>query len=533
LQLKKDYAILRVVLLGHKALKITEGYRSIDCERSMVIYMNLGYKSTRSSSDSVTASQAILKGLADDGGLFVPESIPVLDKSLAAFSKMTYQETAYEVMKLFFTDFSEEELKSCISKAYDEKFDAKMIAPLVEADGTYYLELFHGATIAFKDMALSILPHLLITSAKKNNVTNEIVILTATRGDTGKAALAGFAGVKGTKIIVFYPKHGVSPIQEKQMVTQKGDNTFVVGITGNFDDAQTGVKQIFGDKELAEIMDNAGYQFSSANSINIGRLVPQVVYYVYAYAQLLKEGKISDGEAINVVVPTGNFGNILAAYFAKHMGVPIAKLICASNENKVLYDFFETGVYDKNREFILTSSPSMDILISSNLERLIYLAAGADADKNTAFMKALSSEGKYEITSDMKAKMTDFYGGYATEAQTAETIKTLYEKTGYVIDTHTAVASTVFEKYKKATGDTTKTVLASTASPFKFTRSVMNAIDAKYDKMEDFELVDELSKLANVKVPNAIEEIRTAPVLHDTVCEKEEMKSVVMKFLGI
>lgn len=495
--------------------------------------MNLLYKSTRSNAEPVTASQAILKGLADDGGLFVPESVPALDKSLRELSKMTYQETAYEVMKLFFTDFTEAELKDCINKAYDTKFDTEAIAPLVTADGTYYLELFHGATIAFKDMALSILPHLLITSAKKNQVKNEIVILTATSGDTGKAALAGFADVKGTKIIVFYPKNGVSPIQEKQMVTQKGDNTFVVGITGNFDDAQTGVKQIFGDKELAEVMDKAGFQFSSANSINIGRLVPQVVYYVYAYAQLLKEGKISDGEKINVTVPTGNFGNILAAYFAKHMGVPIAKLICASNENKVLYDFFETGVYDKNREFVLTSSPSMDILISSNLERLIYITAGADAAKNDALMKALSTEGRYEITADMKEKMADFYGGYASEQETADTIKALYEKTGYIIDTHTAVASAVLKKYQKATGDNTKTVLASTASPFKFTRSVMNAIDAKYDAMGDFELVDELSKLANVAVPKAIEEIRTAPVLHDTVCDKEEMKAVVMKFLGM
>lgn len=495
--------------------------------------MNLLYKSTRSNAEPVTASQAILKGLADDGGLFVPESVPVLDKSLWELSKMTYQETAYEVMKLFFTDFTEAELKDCINKAYDTKFDTEAIAPLVTADGTYYMELFHGATIAFKDMALSILPHLLITSAKKNQVKNEIVILTATSGDTGKAALAGFADVKGTRIIVFYPKNGVSPIQEKQMVTQKGDNTFVVGITGNFDDAQTGVKQIFGDKELAEVMDKAGFQFSSANSINIGRLVPQVVYYVYAYAQLLGEGKISDGEKINVTVPTGNFGNILAAYFAKHMGVPIAKLICASNENKVLYDFFETGVYDKNREFVLTSSPSMDILISSNLERLIYITAGADAAKNDALMKALSTEGRYEITADMKEKMADFYGGYASEQETADTIKALYEKTGYIIDTHTAVASAVLKKYQKATGDNTKTVLASTASPFKFTRSVMNAIDAKYDAMGDFELVDELSKLANVAVPKAIEEIRTAPVLHDTVCDKEEMKAVVMKFLGM
>ncbi|MDE6219845.1 MAG: threonine synthase, partial [Lachnospiraceae bacterium] len=413
------------------------------------------------------------------------------------------------------------------------KFDTEVIAPLVEAEGTYYLELFHGATIAFKDMALSILPHLLITSAKKNHVENEIVILTATSGDTGKAALAGFADVKGTRIIVFYPKNGVSPIQEKQMVTQKGDNTFVVGITGNFDDAQTGVKMLFGDKALADTMAQAGFQFSSANSINIGRLVPQVVYYVYSYAQLLKEGKIENGEKINVVVPTGNFGNILAAYFAKNMGVPIAKLSCASNENKVLYDFFETGIYDKNREFVLTSSPSMDILISSNLERLIYLTAGADAEKNAAFMKDLSTTGKYEITAEMRAEMKDFYGNYASEQETADTIRSLYEKTGYVIDTHTAVAAAVLNKYKKETGDETKTVLASTASPFKFTRSVMNAIDAKYDAMGDFELVDELSRLANIRVPRAIEEIRTAPVLHDTVCDREEMKAVVMKFLGI
>ena len=434
-------------------------------------------------------------------------------------------------MKLFLTDFTEEELKQCINNAYDSKFDTEVIAPLVEAEGAYYLELFHGATIAFKDMALSILPHLLITSAKKNQVKNEIVILTATSGDTGKAALAGFAGVKGTKIIVFYPKHGVSPIQEKQMVTQKGDNTCVIGITGNFDDAQTGVKKLFGDKELAAEMDKAGYQFSSANSINIGRLVPQIVYYVYAYAQLLKEGRIADGEAINVVVPTGNFGNILAAFYAKNMGLPIKKLICASNDNKVLYDFFETGVYDRNREFVLTTSPSMDILISSNLERLIYRIAGNDAEKNAALMAALSGQGKYEITAEMKEKLADFYGNYATEKETAETIKELYEETGYVIDTHTAVAATVYNKYKAQTKDEAKTVIASTASPFKFTRSVMEAIDEKYAAMDDFALVDELSKLANVKVPNAIEEIRTAPVLHDRVCDKEEMKAVVKEFL--
>ena len=495
--------------------------------------MEILYSSTRNASEKVTASQAILKGLADDGGLFVPERIPTLDVSFKELADMTYQQTAYEVMKLLLTDFTEEELKTCIERAYDSKFDVEEIAPLVEAQGAYYLELFHGSTIAFKDMALSILPHLLITSARKNQVKNDIVILTATSGDTGKAALAGFADVKGTKIVVFYPKHGVSPIQEKQMVTQKGDNTYVVGIEGNFDQAQTGVKQMFNDKEFAKLMDENGYQFSSANSINIGRLVPQIVYYVYAYAKLLKNGEIAEGDTINVVVPTGNFGNILAAYYAKNMGLPIQKLICASNENKVLFDFFNTGKYDKNREFILTSSPSMDILISSNLERLIYHIAGNDADKNAALMKALNTTGVYEITPDMREKLADFEGGYTSEEDTAKTIKDLYDATGYVIDTHTAVAAGVYNQYKEKTGDTTKTVIASTASPFKFTRSVMNAIDKKYDAMGDFELVDELSKIGNVAVPNAIEEIRTAPVLHDHVCEVEEMPQVVKKFLGV
>ncbi len=491
------------------------------------------YKSTRDSSITVTASQAILKGLSDDGGLFVPTSLPVLDKTVKELSSMNYREVAYEVMKLFFSDFTEEELKNCINNAYDSKFDTDEIAPMAEADGAFYLELYHGATIAFKDMALSILPHLMTTSAKKNNIKNEIVILTATSGDTGKAALAGFADVPGTRIIVFYPKGGVSFIQERQMVTQKGDNTYVVGIKGNFDDAQTGVKNIFGDKELAKVLDGKGFQFSSANSINIGRLVPQVVYYVYAYAKLVEAGKIADGEAINVVVPTGNFGNILAAYFAKNMGINIAKLICASNENKVLFDFFETGVYDRNRQFMLTNSPSMDILISSNLERLIYLIAGEDSDKNANLMKQLSAEGKYEITRDMKEKLADFVGGFASQNQTNACIKDMYDKTGYVLDTHTAVASSVYKDYVDKTGDKTKTVIASTASPFKFTTSVMEAIEGKKSDLPDFELVDKLSKIANVAVPNAVEEIKTAPTRHDHVVEKENMVDAVKEFLGL
>ncbi len=495
--------------------------------------MNVLYKSTRTNSEPVTASWAILKGLADDGGLFVPESIPELTTSLSELSKMSYQEVAYEVMKLFLTDFTEEELKNCINKAYDAKFDTEEIAPLVKADGAYYLELFHGSTIAFKDMALSILPYLLTTAAKKNNVENDIVILTATSGDTGKAALAGFADVEGTKIIVFYPKNGVSPIQEKQMVTQKGANTYVVGIKGNFDDAQSGVKAMFNNKELANQMEQKGFQFSSANSINIGRLVPQIVYYVYSYAKLLANGEIAEGEKVNVVVPTGNFGNILAAFYAKNMGVPINKLICASNENKVLFDFFETGTYNRNREFILTSSPSMDILISSNLERLIYRIAGNDADACKALMNALTQEGQYAITDNMKKQLVDFVGGYASEENTKEAIKSLYDKTGYVIDTHTAVASYVCKQYKEQSKDTTKTIIASTASPYKFTRSVMNALDEKYDSMTDFELVDKLCEISKVDVPNAIEEIRTAPVLHNTVCDRTEMQQTVEKILGL
>ena len=496
--------------------------------------MNLVYHSTRNSEETATASEAILKGLTSDGGLFVPDSIPKLNVSLEDLTQMSYQEIAYAVMKEFLTDFTEEELKTCINNAYDSKFDTEEIAVTKKVDGAYYLELFHGATIAFKDMALSILPHLLVTSARKNNVKNEIVILTATSGDTGKAALAGFADVPGTKIIVFYPKSGVSPIQEKQMVTQKGDNTYVIGIKGNFDDAQTGVKKMFSNKELAKVMNDNGFQFSSANSINIGRLVPQVVYYVKAYADLLKQGALKAGEPMNVVVPTGNFGNILASYYAKQMGIPIGKFVCASNKNKVLFDFFETGKYDRNREFYVTTSPSMDILISSNLERMIYRIAGNDAKQCAKFMAALTKDGEYVITDAMKAELSEFFGAFGSEEETAVKIKEVYDKEGYVMDTHTAVAAVAYDKYKAATGDDkTPTGIASTASPYKFTRSVMDAIDPAYDAEDDFELVDELNKVSKTAIPKAIEEIRTAPVLHDTVCETAAMEDEVKKILGI
>ena len=495
--------------------------------------MNLLYKSTRDAEKTVTASQAILKGLADDGGLFVPVSIPKLPVSLGELKEMSYQEIAYTVMKEFLTDFTEEELKSCIAKAYDSKFDTEEIAPLAKVEDAYYLELFHGATIAFKDMALSILPHLLTTSAKKNQVKNEIVILTATSGDTGKAALAGFADVEGTKIIVFYPKNGVSRVQELQMVTQKGDNTSVVAIHGNFDNAQSGVKAMFENKELEKELNEAGYQFSSANSINIGRLVPQVVYYVYAYAKLLQNEEIAEDEEINVVVPTGNFGNILAAYYAKNMGIPIAKLICASNENKVLYDFFQTGTYDRNREFVLTTSPSMDILISSNLERLIYKISGEDARKDTDLMTELKTKGSYAITGEMKANLADFAAGYATEEQVAKTIHDIYEDTGYVMDTHTAVAATVYKAYKEDSKDDRKTVIASTASPYKFAGSVMSAIDPKYKGQDDFKLIEELQKVSGTEIPNAIKEIMNAEIRHNTECDVDQMEQTVKNILSV
>ena len=495
--------------------------------------MNLLYKSTRNAEHTATASEAILKGLAEDGGLFVPVQIPKLDVTMEELKTMSYQETAYAVMKQFLTDFTEEELKGCIARAYDSKFDTEVIAPLVKVGDTYHLELFHGATIAFKDMALSILTHVLTTAAKKNQVKNEIVILTATSGDTGKAALAGFADVPGTKIIVFYPKNGVSRVQELQMVTQKGENTSVVAIHGNFDNAQSGVKALFEDKELEKELSEAGYQFSSANSINIGRLVPQIVYYVYAYAKLLENEEIADGEELNVTVPTGNFGNILAAYYAKQMGVPIGKLICASNENKVLFDFFQTGTYDRNRKFVLTSSPSMDILISSNLERLIYTISGQDAKKDSELMEQLKENGKYEITAEMKEKLKDFAGGYATEEETKAAIHEVYKKTGYVMDTHTAVASHVSREYRKESGDNRKMLVASTASPYKFVRSVMSAIDETYAQMDEFALIGELEKASNMDVPGAIKEILHAEIRHTRECDADKMKDTVKDILEI
>ncbi len=495
--------------------------------------MQLFYSSTRGGAEKVTSAQAILSGLAPDGGLYVPECFPSLDVSLQELAGFDYQKTAWNIMKLFLTDFTEEELKNCIRSAYDEKFDSPAIAPLHRAGDAWYLELYHGTTIAFKDMALSILPYLMTTAARKCGMEQEIVILTATSGDTGKAALAGFADVPGTRIAVFYPKHGVSPIQEKQMVTQAGKNVTVIGIEGNFDDAQSSVKKMLTDPQLADLLSRNGFRFSSANSINIGRLVPQIVYYAYAYGQLCAEGAISPGDEINVTVPTGNFGNILAAFYAKQIGIPIHKLICASNENKVLFDFFRTGVYDRNREFILTSSPSMDILISSNLERLIYQIGGNDPEGCASLMQQLSGSGVYTITPQMQEQLDCFYGNYASMEETADQIRRVFTDCSYLIDTHTAVGSCVYDKYRKETGDSTPTVIASTASPYKFTRSVMEAIGMAEEQGDDFALADALSACSGTKVPQAVETVRTAPVLHDHVISRDKMQEAVLAFLGI
>lgn len=493
--------------------------------------MSLHYRSTRGSKESLNSLEAIVKGIANDGGLFVPERIDKIDKSIEELSKMTYQELAYYIINKFFPDFKRDELLNCVENAYDDKFDTEKIAPLVEKLDVNFLELFHGPTLAFKDMALSILPYLLKTSAVKLGLKDEIVILTATSGDTGKAALEGFKDVEGIKIIVYYPEDGVSDVQKYQMITQEGSNTHVVGIKGNFDDAQNGVKEAFNNEVFNEELKKDGFVLSSANSINIGRLVPQVVYYFHSYLELIKNQRIKIGDKINVVVPTGNFGNILAAYYAKEMGLPIAKFICASNENNVLTDFFNTGIYDRRRELKLTDSPSMDILISSNLERLLYQLSGGDSRLIKTLMDELTEEGVYQLPEDVRLKLKDFYGGFASQDQTRKTIDEVYKKSGYVIDTHTAVAYSVYKDYKKDSEDNTATVIASTASPFKFTRSVSDSLGIKTEGKTDFELIEELSEETGLKIPKPIKGLGDRKILHKTICQKDEIRKAIKNIL--
>ncbi len=494
------------------------------------------YKSTRNSNVKVDSAQAIAQGISKDGGLFVPSEIPSISlDDIKALGEKTYAERALFVFSKFLTDFSEAEIKYCVDNAYNDKnFDSNNIAELAHLfDGTYMLELWHGPTCAFKDMALQILPYLLTTSAKKLNLNKKIVILVATSGDTGKAALEGFKDVPDTEIMVFYPDDGVSAMQKKQMTTQEGKNVGVCAIKGNFDDAQNGVKAIFTNPEIAEELDKNGMMFSSANSINWGRLAPQIIYYISSYAQLVKDEEIALGDKINIVVPTGNFGNILAGYYAKKMGIPVNKLICASNANNVLTDFLNTGVYNRNRPFHTTISPSMDILISSNLERLLYHLCGEDDAQIREWFGALASDGKYEVTDTVKAILKDeFYAGCCDDIQTKACIKEIYEKYSYTCDTHTAVAVKVYEDYKVATGDDTKTVIASTASPYKFSGSVLSALGIDTD-CDEFELVDKLAEASKLPVPASLAELKNKDIRFEEIIDKSDMKNFVFKSLGI
>ncbi|MCQ2550677.1 MAG: threonine synthase [Clostridia bacterium] len=483
------------------------------------------YISTRGETTEYSASQGIIRGLARDKGLLVPNSLPEkLD--LNELWDKNYKYIAKTVLSKFFEDFTPQEISYCVESAYDDKFDTKEIAPLVWANNVYFLELYHGKTAAFKDMALSILPHLLTTSLKKEDERSKICILTATSGDTGKAALEGFKDVEGTEIVVFYPEDGVSQVQKQQMITQEGDNTHVFAIKGNFDDAQTAVKEIFNDDYFNDTLRERGVKLSSANSINIGRLVPQVAYYVHAYCQLVQKGKITLGDPINVVVPTGNFGNILASYYAKLIGVPINKFICASNENKVLTDFFRTGIYDTRRRFRLTNSPSMDILVSSNLERLLYILSDGDTEKVASMMKSLDEKKYFTVDGDIARGFQDFYAGYATVKQTNAAIKEMYDKQRYLMDTHTAVAYKVYCDYVEKTGDDTTTVIASTASCYKFAESVCKSIG--FDEKENgFEYIKQLNQRTRLPIPEGLRDLDKKKIYHFDAIDKDLMRRAI------
>jgi len=497
------------------------------------------YVSTRGWSGKVTSAEAIKRGLAPDGGLFVPDTQVRLDhEEIVSLSKMDYKERAIFILRRFLDDYTDEELAECVNGAYGSgKFDGAGVAPVVKlSENAYMLELWHGPTCAFKDVALQLLPRLLVKANKKTSEDCETVILVATSGDTGKAALEGFRDVEGTRIIVFFPDDGVSQVQKMQMVTQEGSNVYVIGVRGNFDDTQSGVKAIFSDEELGADMLRNGFRFSSANSINWGRLVPQIVYYFSAYADLLATGEIKEGEKINITVPTGNFGNILASWYAREMGLPVNKLICASNENNVLTEFINTGIYNREREFRKTISPSMDILISSNLERLLFELAGRDAGQVRDWMDRLKNEGRYAIYGEEKRKLNEMYWAqYSTEQETVETIREVYQEYGYLVDPHTAVGIDVYEKYVIATGDMTKTVIASTASPFKFNRSVAGAIfgEDRIAGMDEFELLDVLSRHCSLPVPAGLAGLAQRPVLHKRICNREDMKDQVMQILDL
>ena len=488
--------------------------------------MQVLYKSTRGKGETVTASMAILKGLSEDGGLFVPTEIPKLDVPVEKLAQMTYQETAYEVMSRFLTDFTEDELKNCIANAYDEKFDTKEIAPLHEADGEYFLELFHGATIAFKDMALSMLPRMMTLSLKKKGEEREVMILAATSGDTGKAALEGFKDVEGTCIKVFYPIDGVSAIQQQQMVTTTGKNVEIIGIRGNFDDAQSAVKKAFGSKELKELCDEHHIFLSSANSINIGRLIPQIVYYFYSYLTLVKRNEIKLGETVNFTVPSGNFGNCLAGWIAKNMGLPVNQFIVASNKNNILTDFFTTGTYDARREFYKTNAPAMDILVSSNLERLVWFMVNGDSEKVNKYMEELKETGVYKVDDETLARVQkEFKAGCLGEEDVLKVVHDCWNENKYLLDTHTAVGYGVYEEYVKNTGDTTKTILLSTASPYKFPESVYQALTG--EEVDVYTAIEKLHDLTGMEISYPLKGIKDREILHKGVIDRDAILDTI------
>ena len=495
------------------------------------------YKSTRNSAIRVESAVAISRGISEEGGLFVPESIPSITMDeMKAMADMTYAQRAAFVFSKYLTDFTEVELRYCTESAYNTKnFETENIAEIAHLfEGTYMLELWHGPTCAFKDMALQILAYFLTTAVKKLHLDQKIVILVATSGDTGKAALEGFKDVPGTQIMVFYPEEGVSAMQKRQMVTQEGSNVSVCAVKGNFDDCQSGVKKIFTSEAVTDALQKGGMSFSSANSINWGRLVPQIVYYVSSYATLAQQGELNWGDPLNVVVPTGNFGNILAAYYAKKMGVPIGKLICASNINKVLTDFIQTGTYNRNREFYATCSPSMDILISSNLERLLYLLTGENDAQIREWFQALAETGTYTVSDSIQAVLKqEFYGGFCDDAATKETIRKIYNTYGYTCDTHTAVAVKVYEDYKKETGDSTKTLIASTASPYKFSGSVLEAIEPEAISADEYAMVDQLHAASKLPIPAALADLKTKERRFTESIEKTDMQTYVLGQLGL
>ena len=495
----------------------------------------MNYKSTRDKSINITSAQAIAQGLSTEGGLFVPDALPkITENDVLALCDKSYADRAFDIFKLFLTDFTDEEIRNCVTKAYGDNFDTESIAELSHLlTGTYILELWHGPTCAFKDMALQILPHLLTVSAKKTVPDKEIAILVATSGDTGKAALEGFKNVEGTTISVFYPEEGVSDMQKRQMATQEGNNVFVCAVKGNFDDCQNGVKAIFTDKEIAKALEENGIMLSSANSINWGRLCPQIVYYISAYADLVKNEEIKYGEKINIVVPTGNFGNILAAYYAKEMGLPVNKLICASNANNVLTDFIKTGVYDKNRKFYTTVSPSMDILISSNLERLLYHLSGEDTELINKWFGLLKDEGKYEVSPQVKEKISQlFYAGCCSDDETKAAINDCFDSYSYLMDTHTAVAYKVYSDYKKETGDETKTVIASTANPYKFGAAVYSAVGGDCSGLDEFTIIEKLEEKTGTTIPQPLAATKNKEVRFKGVIEREAMPKAVTDFLN-